>query len=305
LKYNERNGEEQYFYALKDTLDNGIKKDNRTGISTLVNSAPVMIQHDMSLGFPLLRSKQVAFKSVRVELEGFIKGITDKKWYQDRGCHIWDEWCSPLRVPYGTDDETKKKMKEERDLGPIYGNQWRNFNNGAVDDSSIVNDGSEDQLKNIIKTLEENPNDRRMVCSAWNPLQLSEMALPPCHWGFMVQHIEGTLNLTWVQRSADAPLGVPFNLASYALLLHLLCCNSVFKPGVVTGLFNDFHIYENQIDGVKEQLSRDYEKYNYCHIFTDFDLKEGLDIFNWDHTMTKSEGYKNNHFPKISMEVAV
>jgi thymidylate synthase len=287
---NEMNGEKQYLELLEKTLSNGIRKSNRTGVDTIVHPYPVMIQHDMSLGFPLLTTKQVSFKQIRVELEGFIRGIMIKSWYQKRGCTIWDEWCNPQKVPYGNDEDTKRKMLETNDLGKIYGYQWRNFNGQGYD-----------QLKKIIDTLRTNPDDRRMLCVAWNPNHLDQQALPPCHWAFEIQHINGTLNLMWHQRSCDGPLGCPYNLASYSLLLHLICKETRMKEGIVTGVFNDFHIYENQIEGVNEQLSRDPDKYKFCKIET----PNFTNIFDWDYTLTKSVGYKDNHYPKISMPVAV
>lgn len=302
----------QYFDAVKRVLDYGVTKQNRTGISTLVNNGPVILQHNMEEGFPLLNVKKTAFKPIRVELEGFIKGITSKKWYQERGCSIWDEWCNPQMVPYGNDEKTKKLMAEENDLGAIYGHQWRRFNEfteydkkkmfeGYEDEQTTYINPNSDQLKIILQNLNKNPDDRRLVCSAWNPLQLNEMALPPCHLMFLVQHVNGKLNLSWIQRSADAPLGVPFNIASYALLLHLISRHVGMKPGILTGFFVDFHIYENQLTGVTEMLKNDPTKYNFCDIET-----EGpTDIFKWEYTMTKSKGYKDNHYPHIYFPVAV
>ena len=294
------NGESEYLKILERLLLRGETKENRTGIDTLV-IPPTTIQHDMRHGFPLLTTKNVAFKPIRTELEFFIKGLTDKKWLQDRGNTIWNEWASPWHVKQYMEenDETDRKKAQlaEENLGPIYGSQWRDFNGGAVPESSIVNDGSNDQLQTIVNSLHDNPNDRRMVCSAWNPLQLSEMALPPCHYSWQVTHINGTLHLNWNQRSVDTFLGLPFNLASYALLLHLLCKETGMREGTVTGFLADVHIYKNHIDQVREQLKR--EPNDLPEIST-----EGFtDIFNWEHTMTRSINYK--HHPKLVAEVAV
>ena len=285
----ELNGEKQYLKLLESTLSKGIKTGNRTGIDTIVHPYPVMVQHDMSLGFPLLTTKDVAFKNIRVELEGFIKGVTRKSWYQERGCKIWDSWANPQKVPYGNDEDTKRKMFECDDLGKIYGANWRDYN-----------DQGYDQLKKIIETLQTNPNDRRMIVLAWNPNHLDQQGLPPCHWSFELQHIDGKLNLMWHQRSCDAPLGFCYNIASYALLLELIAKEVDMIPNVVTGTFNNFHIYQDQIEGVKEQLSRNPDKYDFCKIET---TSKGL--WDWDHTKTKSVGYKDNHYPKIVFPVAV
>lgn len=232
-----------------------------------------LFSHDMKDGFPLLTTKRVAWKALRVELEGFIKGITSKRWYQDRGCKIWNEWCNPqiikqkvsqylLHDPYAQIewDLRKEWQAAEDDLGPIYGFQWRRFgqcydedDNGWADEA-VASDA--DQLSTICDTLLNNPMDRRMVCSAWNPIHISRMALPPCHWGWNVTVIGDELNLFWVQRSCDLMLGVPFNIASYALLLELLAYMSGFKPGNLSGMLVDCHIYENQIDTAWEQVTR-------------------------------------------------
>jgi thymidylate synthase len=306
------NGETEYLKILERILTHGERKENRTGIDTFA-IPPCTITHDMSEGFPLLTTKNVAFKPIRTELEFFIKGLTDKKWLQERGNHIWDEWASPWEVKEALladpnynaigdidwvhDEMRIDKQKEVTSLGPIYGKQWRDFNGGAVPESSIVNDGSNDQLQTIVNNLHNNPNDRRMVCSAWNPLQLSEMALPPCHLLWNVNHINGTLHLHWHQRSVDCGLGLPFNLASYALLLHLLCEETGFKAGQLSGTLMDCHIYENHVDQVREQLHRTpYE-------LPKIETTGFTNIFDWQHTMTKSVGYK--HHPTIKMEVAV
>jgi len=205
-----KNGEVEYLKLIKEILDEGILSSNRTGIRAY--TVPhMMLTHNMQLGFPLLTTKKMAWKSIRVELEGFIKGITDKRWYQERGCHIWDEWCNPERLPVGLNNEQRKAYQlQEAELGPIYGAQWRNYNNQGYD-----------QLKVIVDKLKSDPTDRRMVCVAWNPLVLQQQALPPCHYTWQVTVTGDYLNLCWGQRSCDFLLGVPFNIASYGLLLHL------------------------------------------------------------------------------------
>ena len=174
---------EEYLEILNNILTKGEYKNNRTGIGTYAVSG-VKFDHDMSKGFPLLTTKNVSFRLVASELEFFIKGLTDKKWLQDQNNHIWDEWCNPERVPYGHNEEIKQRMLEETDLGPIYGWQWRHFGGEYKDHKQNYNNKGIDQLERIINTLKINPDDRRMIVSAWNPKDLNKMALPPCHTFF-------------------------------------------------------------------------------------------------------------------------
>jgi thymidylate synthase len=171
----------QYLDILKEVYEDGVWKNNRTGIKTKSISG-AMFKHDMSKGFPILTSKQVFMRVAMVELEGFIKGITSKKWFQERNCHIWDDWCNPQKVPYANDEETKKKMKEEDDLGLIYSAQWRDFH----DPSASGYGERHDQLAYVINEIKTNPDSRRALCTAWNPLALDQQALPPCHYSWQV-----------------------------------------------------------------------------------------------------------------------
>lgn len=281
-----KNGEIEYLKLLKTILDDGTLVPNRTGISAYT-IPHMMIQHDMATGFPLLTTKKMAWKMIRVELEGFIKGITDKRWYQEHGCTIWDEWCNPKLIPKGlTDSERKQFQLQEAKLGPIYGASWRNFNNQGYD-----------QLQVIVNTLKTNPYDRRMVCTAWNPLVLDEQALPPCHYAWQVIVTNDTLHLSWNQRSIDFLLGLPFNIASYGLLLHLLCKETGYKPGMLTGFLGHCHIYENHVAGARLQLER--TPYSSPTVET----AEFKSIFEWDYKQTKVVGYQSHE--KISLEVAV
>jgi len=279
-------------------MDSGIRKENRTGVDTLA-IAGAMFEHDMSKGFPLLTTKKVPFRLVSSELEFFIKGITDKNWLKERNNHIWDEWANPKKAAYGHDEETKKKMADERDLGAIYGFQWRHFNAPYDHHDTDYTDKGVDQLKNIVETLRKNPNDRRMIVSAWNPSMLGQMALPPCHYGFQVTVIDGRLNLLWNQRSVDTMLGLPFNIASYALLLHLLAKETGLKEGKLIGFLADTHIYVNHLDGAKEQLSRDPNKYPLPKIETE----NFTSIFDWKHENSKIIGYES--YPTIKFDIAV
>jgi len=277
-------------------------KGNRTGIRAKSISG-YMIEHDMSEGFPLLTTKQVSLKMVAVELEFFIKGLNDKQWLKDRGCHIWDEWCNPQKVPYGNDDETKMKMAAENDLGFIYGWQWRNFNGETRDKECTDRYNSQtgyDQLVEVVNKLHTNPSDRRMIVSAWNPNQLNQMALPPCHllWQVVVTGEKfDTLNLNWYQRSCDTMLGIPFNIASYALLLKLLAAEAGMKEGKLCGMLGDVHIYENQIETAKIQLERE------PYALPTLELPGFTDFFSWTYEQRKIVNYK--HHPKLEYPLAV
>lgn len=287
-----------YLDIVQKILKEGHLENTRTGVKAYT-IAGAIFEHDMSKGFPLLTTKKTPFKLVTTELEFFLNGITDKKWLQDRNNHIWDEWAKPQLAPYGHDEESKKKMLEERDLGPIYGFQWRHFNAPYENYNSDYSGKGVDQIKKIIETLKTNPRDRRMIVSAWNPQQFGEMALPPCHYSFQVTVIDGKLNLLWNQRSVDTMLGLPFNIASYALLLHLLAKEAGLKEGKLVGFLADVHIYENHLEGAKEQLSRDPNKYPLSKIETE----NWKSILYWHSEDTKILNYQS--YDKIAFEIAV
>lgn len=287
-----------YLDIVQKILKDGHLENTRTGIKAYT-IAGAIFEHDMSKGFPLLTTKKTPFKLVATELEFFINGMTDKKWLQDKNNHIWDEWAKPQKAPYGHDEESKKKMLEERDLGPIYGFQWRHFNAPYTSYDTDYTGQGIDQLKKIIETLKTNPRDRRMIISAWNPQQFSEMALPPCHYAFQVTVIDNKLNLLWNQRSVDTMLGLPFNIASYALLLHLLAKESGLEEGKLVGFLADVHIYENHIEGAKEQLTRDPNKYPLSTIETE----NWQSIFDWKGDDTKVLNYQS--YDRIPFEIAI
>lgn len=287
-----------YLDIVQNVLENGEKVSTRQGVNAYT-IAGAIFEHDMSVGFPLLTTKKVPFRLIATELEFFINGRTDKKWLIDNNNHIWDEWASPKKAPYGHDEMSKKKMKEERDLGPIYGFQWRHFNAKYKNYNTDYTEQGIDQLKKIIETLKTNPRDRRMIINSWNPNQLEEMALPPCHYSFQITTIGNKLNLLWNQRSVDTMLGLPFNIASYALLLHLLAKETGFKEGKLVGFLADVHIFENHIEGAKEQLSRDSNKYKLPQIKT----KNWKSIFDWHSDDTKLLNYES--YPRIPFEIAV
>ena len=272
-----------YLDILKDCLLNGTPSDNRTGIQTIRIPWGATFTHDMNNGFPLLTTKKMGPKTIFTEMEFFIKGITDKKWLQDRNCHIWDEWgnidswkpvfeknkfkeIKKLGAHNMTKEhETELKnhaMNECRDLGPVYGWQWRHWNgeykwnpNNSMNNYNLAKPGI-DQLKNVIETAKRDPNNRRLIVNAWNPTYEHNMALPPCHYSFQILIHNNRLNLIWNQRSCDMFLGVPFNIAEYALLLLLFAKELGYKPGILRGNLGDVHIYENHVNQAYEQISR-------------------------------------------------
>ena len=264
---------------LQYVLDNGVMTANRTGVNTLACSG-YMLKHDMKDGFPLLTTKKMSIKNIASELEMFIKGIQDKRWLQERNNHIWDEWCNPKKVPYNNDEATKAKMLAEPDLGPIYGSQWVRFNGDAEKGN---------QLKTVIETIKKDPTCRRLVVSAWNPLQMDQMALPPCHVLFelLCYPEQGTMDILWFQRSCDSFLGVPYDLASYALLLTLVCKETGYAPGCIYGMLGSCHIYENHFDVVKEQLSRP------THKLPTVEIENWTNIWDWEYSDVKLHNYES------------
>ncbi|WP_375283817.1 thymidylate synthase [Marinicauda pacifica] len=222
--------EHAYLDLLRDILANGTDTTDRTGTGTR-SVFGRQIRADLSDGFPLLTTKKVHFKSVAVELLWFVKGLTNVTWLQERGVTIWDEWAD-----------------ENGELGPVYGKQWRRWTGP---------DGQEiDQLANVLDQIRRTPDSRRLIVSAWNPADVPSMALPPCHSMFQFYVADGRLSLQLYQRSADMFLGVPFNIASYALLLAMVAQVTGYEPGEFVHTFGDAHIYSNHMDQVNEQLSR-------------------------------------------------
>lgn len=249
----------QYQNLLRDILDNGVEKNDRTGTGTL-SVFGRQIRHNMSEGFPLLTTKKVAWKTMVTELRWFLKGDTNIKYLVDNGCNIWngDAYKQYQRAClYELDreelsyDEFMERIKTDDDfanvwggLGPIYGKQWRNW------------DKHTDQIFNLIQDIQNNPDSRRLMVNSWNVGELGQMALPPCHYGFQI-YIQGEyMSLMWNQRSVDTFLGLPFNIASYGLLLSLLAEYLDYKPGELIGNLGDVHLYKNHIDAAKEQLKR-------------------------------------------------
>ncbi|MBQ4070366.1 MAG: thymidylate synthase [Alphaproteobacteria bacterium] len=275
-----------YLDILQNINDNCTElRNNRTGTPDIGLGHGATFVHDMSMGFPLITTKKMGLKNIATELEFFLRGITDKKWLQDRRCNIWNEWANPVKVeqtyklkkgllewdsaPLTPEQQQTLRnsiMDHERDLGPIYGFQWRHFGGeyqwdknrielNPMDNFNPANPGI-DQVANAIDKLKNNPNDRRIIVSAWNPVDFPQMALPPCHVMHQLIVRDGKLNLIWTQRSCDMFLGIPYNIASYALLLLLYAKEAGLTPGVLKGELHDAHIYQNHIPQVREQLTR-------------------------------------------------
>lgn len=285
-----------YLDIVDKILKEWILKENRTWIDTL--SVPwIFFEHDMADGYPLLTTKQVPFRLIASELEFFIKWITDKNWLIERNNHIRDEWCSPDKVKYWHDEQTKQKMMEERELWPIYWYQRRNFWWEYISRDQESQNKWVDQLKKVVETLKINPNDRRMIVMARNPQFLHRMALPPCHYGFQVLVSDGKLHLLRNQRSVDTMLWLPFNIASYALLLHLLAKESWLKEGKLIGFLADTHIYTNHIEWAKEQINRTPLK------LPTIKTEKFTSIFDREYTDTIVENYE--HQWKIKFDIAV
>lgn len=221
----------QYLQLLDDILENGIEKDDRTGVGTL-SVFGRQLRFDLQEGFPLLTTKKLHIRSIIYELLWFLKGDTNVRYLQENGVTIWDEWAD-----------------ENGDLGPIYGAQWRSWK-GA--DGKTV-----DQISWIIEEIKRNPNSRRLLVSAWNVAELDEMKLPPCHYAFQFYVADGKLSCMWQQRSVDTFLGLPFNIASYALLTHMIAQQYSLDVGELIFSGGDVHLYKNHIEQAKLQLTRE------------------------------------------------
>ena len=221
---------QSYLDLLTRILDEGVEKSDRTGTGTL-SVFGHQTRYDLRAGFPLLTTKKVHTRSVFGELLWFLRGETNVRWLQERGITIWDEWAD-----------------ENGDLGPVYGAQWRSW--PAPDGRHI------DQLREVIDQIRSNPDSRRLIVSAWNPADIPDMALAPCHTMFQFYVADGRLSCQLYQRSADMFLGVPFNIASYALLTHMVAQQTGLEVGDFVWTGGDCHIYDNHVDQVREQLGR-------------------------------------------------
>ena len=264
--------ETAYLDLLRDILDTGARQDDRTGVGT-ISVFGRQLRCDLSEGFPLLTTKKVHFKSIAIELLWFLSGQTNVRWLQERGVSIWDEWAD-----------------EDGELGPVYGKQWRRWEGP---------DGTEiDQLSGIVEQIKTNPASRRLIVSGWNPADVPNMALPPCHTLYQFNVADGKLSCQLYQRSADMFLGVPFNIASYALLTLMVARVCGLQPGDFVHTFGDAHIYSNHMDQVREQLSRAPRALPRLNI-----ADRGQSLFDFDYEDFQLEGYDPH--PRISAPVAV
>ncbi|MGW5719785.1 thymidylate synthase [Amycolatopsis sp. NPDC003865] len=261
----------QYEDLLRHVLDTGARKADRTGTGTR-SIFGHQLRYRLADGFPLITTKKVHFRSVAFELLWFLRGDSNVRWLQDNGVTIWDEWASP-----------------EGDLGPVYGVQWRSW--------PTPDGGHVDQIAEVLRTLRENPDSRRIIVSAWNVGEIPQMALPPCHAFFQFYVADGELSCQLYQRSADLFLGVPFNIASYALLTHMIAAQVGLRPGDFIWTGGDCHIYDNHEEQVRKQLGRE------ARPFPTLSLKEAGSLFDYTYDDFALDGYDPH--PGIKAPVAV
>ncbi len=262
----------QYHNLMKEPLEKGVQKSDRTGTGTISIFGHQM-RFNLAEGFPMVTTKKLHLKSIILELLWFLKGSTDNNWLKERGVSIWNEWAAP-----------------DGDLGPIYGYQWRSW--------PAPNGQHIDQIAEVVETLKKNPDSRRIIVSAWNVADIPRMALAPCHAFFQFYVADGKLSCQLYQRSADIFLGVPFNIASYALLTHMMAqqCNLEVGDFVWTG--GDCHLYSNHLEQVDLQLSRDFYPLPKLKI-----LRKPDSIFDYEFEDFEIVGYESH--PAIKAPVAV
>jgi len=262
----------QYHDLMKEVLAKGVKKSDRTGTGT-VSVFGHQMRFNLADGFPMVTTKKLHLKSIIYELLWFLKGSTNNNWLKERGVSIWNEWAAP-----------------DGDLGPIYGYQWRSW--------PAPNGQHIDQISEVIETIKKNPDSRRIIVSAWNVADIPRMALAPCHAFFQFYVADGKLSCQLYQRSADIFLGVPFNIASYALLTHMMAqqCNLEVGDFVWTG--GDCHLYSNHLEQVDLQLSRDFFPLPKLNI-----LRKPDSIFDYEFEDFEIVGYESH--PHIKAPVAI
>ena len=263
---------QQYHQLLQHILDKGIKKGDRTGTGT-ISVFGYQMRFDLSDGFPLVTTKKCHTRSIFHELLWFLAGETNIQYLKDNKVSIWNEWAD-----------------ENGDLGPVYGYQWRHWPDGKG--------GEIDQIKNLIHQIKNNPNSRRLIVSAWNIADVDQMALPPCHLLFQFYVADGKLSCQLYQRSADVFLGVPFNIASYALFLAMVAQVCDLQPGEFIHTFGDAHLYNNHLDQARLQLSRDYRPLPRLKLNPNI-----KDIFSFKYEDIELLGYDPH--PPIKAEVSV
>ena len=263
---------QQYLSLLKRILDEGATKTDRTGTGTKRVFGHQM-RFDLSEGFPLLTTKKLHLKSIIYELLWFLRGDTNVKYLQEHGVRIWNEWAD-----------------ENGDLGPVYGHQWRSWPD--------YKGGTIDQIQNVLDLIKHHPDSRRMMVTAWNPAEVEEMALPPCHCLFQFYVADGRLSLQLYQRSADTFLGVPFNIASYALLLQMMAQVTGLQPGEFIHTTGDTHLYLNHLEQAQLQLTRTPRKLPRMKINPDV-----KDLFSFRYEDFELEDY--DPWPHIAATVSV
>jgi len=260
-----------YEDLLRLVMDHGVAKEDRTGTGTL-SIFGHQLRYDLSDGFPLVTTKRVHMRSITYELLWFLRGDSNVRWLQDNGVRIWNEWADA-----------------DGDLGPVYGVQWRAW---PTPDGRHI-----DQIANVLETIRSNPDSRRMVVSAWNVAELDRMALQPCHALFQFYVADGRLSCQLYQRSADLFLGVPFNIASYSLLTHMVAQQTGLEVGDFVWTGGDCHIYTNHLDAVREQVSRD------PYPFPTLRLRPAPSLFDYTYDDVVVADYQ--HHPAIRAEIAV
>jgi thymidylate synthase len=274
------NIENEYRGLLSEILDRGLDKPDRTGTGTKSVFGRT-IRHDISLGFPILTGKKISFNAARTELLWILQGRTDLKYLEDNGVKYW----RPDYERSGRTDET---------LGPVYGKQWRNFN-------------GVDQLKNLVYSINTNPDSRRLIVSAWAPHELDDMALPPCHYAFQVYINNGVMDLMWQQRSADVFLGLPYDITMYGLLLEMLAKGAGLKAGQLIGQLGDCHLYNNHLEQAKLYLERPKRALPSITLEEGIRISKKMDAHGKLIIPEKSEIKLNNYnpYPAIKAELSV
>lgn len=284
--------EQAYLDLLQYVLANGTEKGDRTGTGTLSHFG-AQLRFDLAEGFPLLTTKKVHFKSIVYELLWFLSGSTHVDYLQQNNVRIWNEWA--------TAEQTARFNRPAGDLGPVYGHQWRNYGatkNTDESDNNVYNDDGVDQISQLIEQIKINPNSRRLIVSGWNPSEASQVALPPCHTLFQFFVADNKLSCQLYQRSADLFLGVPFNIASYALLTHMIAQVCDLEVGEFIWTGGDCHIYQNHREQVELQLTRDL--YQLPNLSLNPKVK---DIFAFTFEDISVNGYESH--PAIKAKVAV
>lgn len=278
----------QYLDLLRRILDEGSSRDDRTGTGTLGVFGHQM-RFDLSEGFPLLTTKKLHLRSIVHELLWFLRGETHVASLQEAGVRIWNEWA--------TAEQTARFGRAEGDLGPVYGHQWRNFGATRLPDGTYDRDGV-DQISRAVQMIRETPHSRRIIVTGWNPKEADQVALPPCHTMFQLYVQDGRLSCQLYQRSADVFLGVPFNIASYALLTMMMAQVTELAPGDFVHTFGDAHLYKNHVEQARLQLDREPRPLPQMHI--DPAVKS---IFDFRYEHFELRGYDPH--PHIKAEVSV